>query len=557
MKNMQNPNNPTKPDDNNEEEVSDEEKAESLAEGIEQLADMIRDNPDKFFGNLDKFGGKIFMVKGPDGEIHVANDAESLPPEVADEIRRRKEAQADREENMDLQTTGYINIPILRDEWIVRVVDIVHGPDDDEFNFSLEVFPVLDSGMIVTRNIDIYEIIDLIKNTAFINFILSSLTRANVWNPEYISVIASIESDDTYLRVVIPHANREPPEWISKIERDSPLDFQTTSEIHTIEVGGLNMVRNTVRFRHLYEPLIKYHVTSTLVSTSPKNFNTNPIDHALFYNLMIRDLLEDAVRSFYSTNEFGAYMLKHLGQLRTHLMVAIQKNTIDVIMYVSPGTIFLRDGLPRRYEYMGDFTHAISDGVYEDKPVKDMGKIQNNRYLIMDQIAMFQWTPRTQYYPTMLINSGSSLVDPNEEKTIWKTSGFVFNTGLIMTGFGSMVDSDQLVNFHRMESARCRELVKNYWLPNRENLKFNVMSTEMRLLGIVEVNLVEMIKMGLKSSDDILKYLIEKHDVSWLLDDRKKPFLKKEKNANLITSSLVLNNDVFRFMVATAVFNQT
>lgn len=510
----------------------------------EEVLNAMREFFEKLTGGeIDApLAGRVFFIRGPDGSVETTTD----PSAAASYMGAKREDP----------NVNYVDIPIIGGEWTIRIVDLIPNRGNSEFTFSLEIFPNPDSGMEISKNtIDLYEMMTLITNPSFLNFVLSSLTHANVWRRDEINMVASLNKNDPFIRVIVPCATTVPPKWIRDLDEQSPGDFEITSftENRITPVGNLDLIYNVTRARHLYEPLIRYDATATINSVSAKNFRNTPLDHVLFYNLLVQELLEDAVRSFYPANEIGAYMLNHLDQLHTFFNVAVSQNSIKFFLDVSPGTIILSDGLPRQYEYLGRYLHGIYNKPYDEKPVKDMKNIHNDRYLIMDQITTFNWTTKTQTYPTLMRLKGTKSA-PNDNIIIWEDGRLIFNAGVLVAGFGNKTESNEILyEFKEAPSLHCFKLVKNYWIPLDNDLRFRVSNTEMKPVCIVNVDLPEMLRMELKNSDDIIKHLISMHDnILNLIERSKSNINRREKNAKIITESMVLNGDVFRFMVAFA-----
>jgi len=516
------------PNDNLPEEIP-------IPEGMpEEIAEAIRE----FFKDPSKIpsNGQIFLIRTPDGKVNVSTDPKSVPI------------------NLSSPKSNYVDIPVLRKEWIIRLVDVVPNRIEDNFTFSLEVFPNFSSKMETTGGkVDIYDIMNLIKNPSFLNFLLSSLTHANVWHPGDIHTIANLSNGDAFIRAIVPNATSVPPKWIRELSEKTPGDFEVVSRTENFLIGQLDTVRSVIRSRHLYEPLIQYDVTVTLNSADKWNFLTTTFDHVFFYNFLVRELLEDAVKSFYPINNICMYMLNNLWQLHTFFNVAILQNTLRFFLDVSPGTVFLSDGLPHQYEYLGKDVHAVYQKTYDDTVVKDM-KDRNDRYLLRDQIAAFNWSSKTQVYPAGIGFRGTKFVS-DDEVTLWKTNSLIFNAGISIEGHDGEIDNGtNLIQCKIYPSNRCSSLVSRYWVPCSNEIEFTIGSRTLRPICIIDVNLAEMVKLGLKDSDDILHYLIDENDnVVHLIQNRRTHAPKKFRNAYTVTESLVLNQETFRFMVSSAV----
>ncbi len=488
--------------------------------------------------------GKVFFIRKPNGDVDITTDPNEM-------MRLSREFIGDNQ-----PVSKYVDIPILKGDWTIRVVDIVPTIGDDKTTFSLEIFPSLGGNRKTTDDVDLYEMMGLIKTPAFLNFVLSSLTHANIWHCDDINMIANVSKEDAYIRVIVTNATNIRPVWILKILESNADDFEITSNTENRVIGDLDFIVNCTKQRHLYEPFVHYDMTATLNSAGRPNFVDYPFDHTVFYAYLIKNLLEDAVRSFYPVNEIGLYMLNHLEQLHTFFDVAILKNTIKVILDVSPGTIILNDGLPRQYEYLGNNRHGIYRKPYDDKPVKQMKDVLNDRYLIMDQISAFNWSSRTQTFPKMVYSSGVRM-GQNDIIDVWKSDSIIFNFNVVLNGFGVKTsDGKDLVDVRQVESVKCKNLVKSYWVPNSDDIRFMRGHTDMKPVAIVNVSISEMIKLGLKNSDEILRYLITSEDnIISIINNASGFSTRKGKKGNLITESMLLMEDTFRFIVAFATFN--
>ena len=509
----------------------------------EEIREAMQKFMDKVMNGEFPPDGRVFFIQKPNGDVDMTTDPNEM-------MRLSREFIGD---NQPVQK--YVDIPILKGYWTIRVVDIVPNRGDDVATFSLEIFPRICENAETASDVDLYEMMGLIKTPAFLNFVLSSLTHANIWHCDDINMIANVSNDDAYIRVIVPNATSKLPSWIQDIWR-SKEDFEITSNTENRVIGDLDFIVNCTKQRHLYEPLVHYDMTATLNSAGRPNFVEYPFDHTVFYAYLIKNLLEDAVRSFYPVNEIGLYMLNHLEQLHTFFNVAILKNTIKVILDVSPGTIILNDGLPRQYEYLGNNRHGIYHKPYDDKPVKQMKNVLNDRYLIMDQISAFNWSSRKQTFPKMVYSSGVRM-GQNDIIDVWKSDSIIFNFNVILNGYGVKTsDGENLVDVRQVESVKCKDLVKSYWVPNSNDIRFMRGHTDMKPVAIVNVSLTEMIKLGLKNSDEILRHLITSEDnIISIINNASGFSTRKGKKGNLITESMLLMEDTFRFIVAFATFN--
>lgn len=524
--------------DNNNKNPNEIPEGFPFPEGMpEELVDAIKEllsDPSKIPPS-----GQIFLIRTPDGKVNVTTDPKSVPV------------------NPFSPKSPYVDIPVLKGEWTIRLVDIVPNRKDGNFTFSLEIFPNISKHMEVTEGskLDIYDIMNLIESPPFLNFLLSSLTHANVWHPGDIHTIANISKNDAYIRAIVPNASSEPPKWITDLNERTPGDFEVVSTTENFSMGQMDMIRSVIRSRHLYEPLIQYDVTVTLNSADKWNFQTTPFDHVLFFRLLVMELLEDAVKSFYPVNSFCAYMLNNLWQLHTFFNVAILQNTLRFFLDVSPGTVFLSDGHPHQYEYLGNSLHAVYNKPFEDTIVKDM-KDRNERYLIQDQVTMFNWSSKTQVYPAGISNRGTRYVS-DDEVTLWKTNPLIFNLGVALNGFKDEIDNGtNLIGCKLYSSTKCSNLVKRYWVPYSGEIEFTIGSRTIHPICIIDADLEKMVKLGLNNSDDVLRYLIENNDNALhLIQNWKTRAPRKFRNANTATESLILNQETFRFMVISVVID--
>ena len=182
----------------------------------EEIREAMQKFMDKVMNGEFPPDGRVFFIQKPNGDVDMTTDPNEM-------MRLSREFIGD---NQPVQK--YVDIPILKGYWTIRVVDIVPNRGDDVATFSLEIFPRICENAETASDVDLYEMMGLIKTLAFLNFVLSSLTHANIWHCDDINMIANVSNDDAYIRVIVPNATSKLPSWIQDIWR-SKEDFEITS----------------------------------------------------------------------------------------------------------------------------------------------------------------------------------------------------------------------------------------------------------------------------------------------------------------------------------------
>ena len=474
------------------EEMSDEERKEIEDQMNEAMNDP--DNPDHDFA----FAGSIppsheFVPGGI--IIHKIGDA----PQMFDPAQIFGAMFGPRPQK-------YRDIPIFNDQWLFRIVDLITNEGENKSSFYLEIVP---NTQIRRRNnnLDLCEIMDMIQRSQFINFMISMIAPAYVWDLRNIKHIIHDNQEKHYsaLEIMVPDAVGEISEWIREVN-NGDFDHQESTEFINDGIEA-PLMKHEVRKRHLYEPLVVYDISAAFTSFSDCSFEDANIDLMNIFLKIIQPALDDAVATFYDYSvELYEWAMKHNESLHCYFDVGFNKKIFRATIYCSPAVCNIGDGYVHSFTYLGNDEYLIGSEKRSEETILPL----DDSFAAMNTFLM---NARRSSF-TQIFNADIDFLGGQYDKECSfreHANAFIFNAEIFLNGIGrwfSSIANNRVIPCELLKSNNYSDLVVQYWRLKDGPREFKYGNGfTMTIYGLMDINIEKLENYGLSTGYELLEFL--------------------------------------------------
>lgn len=254
---------------------------------------------------------------------------------------------------------------ILNGEYVIYLVSKIND-NVDRFLFEC----VQNSRYDKPFKYSLFDAYEYLNTTHFLNFLLSRKFGKNIWAYEGISLQMQIfdSKKESYSKIMIMVEPSDCADWVSKYSMNDMYSEKITKQINAI--SGIPIIATIIKSKSYYTPLMTFDINFGLNTKSDVNFDSIHLSN--FYNIFIKEFIEDAKSTFY----FGYKHLDHIRDLgerliRVNFDISCSNKIMNIRLICTP-SVYINNISKKLHNY--SFTssgHLISTSPINDDTIEN------------------------------------------------------------------------------------------------------------------------------------------------------------------------------------------